>query len=104
VSTAGSLGWAKKAWKAWLGWALRSRLVPLRKRARMIREHLWGILNAVVTGTTNALAESVNAKIQWIKRMACGFRNRERFRNATYVHCGGLNLYPDALRVAHATS
>jgi transposase len=99
-----SLAWAKKAWKKWLGWALRSRLEPMRKKARMIREHLWGILNAVVTGTTNALAESVNAKIQWIKRMACGFRNRERFRNAIYFHCGGLNLYPDALQAAHTTS
>jgi transposase len=89
-----SLTWAKKAWKAWLGWALRSRLEPMREKARMIRKHLWGILNAVVTGTTNALAESVNAKIQWIKRLACGFRNRERFRNAIYFHCGGLDLYP----------
>ena len=62
------------------------------------------ILNAVVTGTTNALAESANAKIQWIKRMAYGFRNRERFRNAIYFHCGGLNFYPDALQAAHTTS
>lgn len=99
-----SFAWAKKAWKAWLGWAFRSRLEPMRKKARMIRQHLWGILNAVVTGTTNALAESVNAKIQWIKRMACGFRNRQRFRNAIYFHCGGLNLYPDALRATHTTS
>jgi transposase len=99
-----SLAWAKKAWKAWLGWALRSQLEPMKKKARMIREHLWGILNAVVTGTTNALAESVNAKIQWIKRMACGFRNRERFRNAIYFHCGGLNRYPAALQPAHTTS
>jgi transposase len=99
-----SLSWAKKAWKRWLGWALRSRLEPMKKKARMIREHLWGILNAVVSGTTNALAESVNAKIQWIKRMACGFRNRERFRNAIYFHCAGLSLYPDALQPAHTTS
>lgn len=70
----------------------------------MIREHLWGTLNAVVTGTTNALAESVNAKIQWIKRMACGFRNRERFRNAISFHCGGLKLHPDALQATHTTS
>ena len=31
---------------------------------------------------------------QWIKRRACGFRNRERFRNALYFHLGGLDLYP----------
>ena len=96
--------WAKKGWKAWLGWALRSRLEPMRQKARMIRDHLQGIINAVLSRTTNALAESVNAKIQRIKRLACGFRNRERFRNAIYFHCGGLNLYPEALRATHTTS
>jgi transposase len=26
--------------------------------------------------------------------MACGYRNRDRFRNAIYFHLGGLDLYP----------
>jgi transposase len=96
--------WARKGWKAWLSWALRSRLEPMRAKARMIRSHLQGVINAVVTGATNALAESVNAKIQTIKRMACGFRNRDRFRNAIYFHCGGLDLYPATLAGAHTDS
>src|SRR5438477_1882737 len=79
---------AVRASKRWLGWALRSRLEPVRRAAKMIREHLGGVVNAVVSGVTNAMAESVNAKIQWIKRLACGYRNRERFRNAIYFHCG----------------
>jgi transposase len=99
-----SLAWARKAWQEWLGWASRSRLEPMCKKARMVRTHLQGILNAVVSGTTNALAESVNAKIQAVKRLACGFRNRQRFRNAIYFHCGGLDLYPEALRPTHTTS
>lgn len=82
------------AWRKWLGWALRSRLEPMRRVARMIREHLEGILNAIVHGVTNAGAESVNAKIQKVKRQACGFRNRERFRYAIYFHCGGLDMSP----------
>jgi transposase len=45
---------------------------------------------------TNGVAESVNAKIQRVKRMACGFRNRERFRNAIYFHLGGLELMPSS--------
>ena len=60
----------------------------------MIRAHLEGIIHAIVLKATNAGAESVNAKIQRVKRMACGFRNRERFRNAIYFHCGGLELLP----------
>jgi transposase len=89
-------GWAVKGWKRWIAWALRSRLEPMRRAARTIREHLWGIVNAIVLGVTNAGAESHNAKIQWIKKQACGFRNRERFRNAIYFHLGGLDLYPRA--------
>ena len=87
-------GWARRAWKAWISWALRSRLEPMKRVARMVRKHLEGILNAIVLRATNATAESVNAKIQRVKRMACGFRNRERFRAAIYFHLGGLDLRP----------
>jgi hypothetical protein len=61
---------------------MRSCLEPMKKVARMIREHLWGIVNAMVLGVTNTASESMNSKVQRIKRAACGFRNRERFRNA----------------------
>lgn len=87
-------GWARRAWERWLAWASRSRLAPMQKAARIIRKHLWGILNAVIHKVTNATSESLNAKIQWVKKNACGFRNRERFRNAILFHCGGLDLYP----------
>ena len=40
---------------------------------------------------TNARSEATNAKIQWIKRLGYGYRNRERFRNAIYFHLGGLD-------------
>jgi len=87
-------GWAKKAWRWWIGWAMRSRLEPMKKVARMVRNHLNGILNAIIHKVTNAGSESINSKIQWIKRQACGFRNRSRFRTAIFFHCGGLDLYP----------
>jgi transposase len=87
-------GWAERAWRKWIGWAMRSRLEPMKRAAQMVRDHLWGILNAVVLKATNASSESLNAKIQKVKALACGFRNRERFRNAIYFHCGQLDLYP----------
>ena len=62
--------------------------------ARTIRYHLIGILNADVLGVTNAKAENLNAKIQKVKRMACGYRNRARFHNAILFHLGGLDLQP----------
>ena len=96
-------GWAEKAWKRWIGWAMRSRLEPMKRAARTIRDQLWGIVNAIVLRITNAGAESQNAKIQWIMKHVCGFRNRDRFRNAIYFHLGGLYLYPRPAS-AHTTS
>lgn len=88
-------GWAEKAWREWLGWAQRCRLAPMQKVAATIKQHLWGILNAIVLGVHNGHAESANSRIQRVKARACGFRNRERFRNAIYFHCGGLDLMPE---------
>jgi len=39
----------------------------------------------------------MNAAIQEIKRSARGFRNRDRFRTAIYLHLGALDLYPASL-------
>ena len=57
----------------------------------MVRQYLSVILNAIVAGVSNAMAEAKNARIQRIKNMACGFRNRKRFRMAILFHLGGLN-------------
>lgn len=56
------------------GWRGRceSRLEPIRRAAMLIKEHLAGIVTAIVTRTTNAAAEGINSRIQWIKKMACG--------------------------------
>lgn len=97
-----SKGWAGRAWKKWCTWAMRSRIEPMKRVARMIRKHWDGVINAATTAMTNARSESINAKIQKVKRMACGFRNRDRFRDAIFFHLGGLQLYPNALRSAHS--
>jgi len=87
-------GWARRGWKRWYAWAIRSRLEPIKRVARMIKRHLEGIVNAVVLRATNAVAESMNAKIQRVKRLACGFRNEERLVRAIYFHLGKLDLHP----------
>ena len=72
-------------------WALKEaslRLAWAALASRMVRKHLNGILNG---------------KIQWIQAMACGYRNRERFRNAILFHVGALDLYPRPAS-AHTTS
>lgn len=90
-------GQARSAWSAWYSWAIRSQLEPIKRVARMVRDHLEGIVNAIVLRVTNARTEAINATIQWLKYTARGFRNRERFRTAIYFHLGGLDLYPETL-------
>lgn len=86
--------WAIKAWEQWYGWAIRSRLAPVKKAAKTIKTHLWGILNAVVLKASNGPAESLNSRIKMIKVRARGFRNKQRYATAIYFHLGGLNLHP----------
>ena len=59
--------------------AKRSRLAPVVKAAKTVWKHIEEILNAAVRGISNALSESINSKVQWIKRQACGYRSRKRF-------------------------
>ena len=86
--------WARKGWEQWLSWAVRSRLDPIKEVAKTIKEHLWGILNAIVLKVSNGPAEGLNSRIKMIKFRSRGFRNKERFANAIYFHLGGLDLYP----------
>ena len=87
-------GWAQRAWERLISWMSRSRLGPMINVAKTLRKHLWGIVNAIVLKATNADLESTNAKIQALKKRACGYRNRRRFRHAILFHCGDLQLHP----------
>jgi transposase len=89
-------GWARRFYKRWYFWATHSRLEPVIDVARMINRHLQGVLNYFSTARiTNAAAEGLNSKIQTIKKMAYGYRNRDHFKTTIFFHCGGLQLYPD---------
>lgn len=85
--------------KDWFGWARRSQLVPVKKVALTVHRHWQNIKTYFENPITNAASESINSKIQKVKAMARGFRNRERYRNAIYFHCGGLDLYPRPLEL-----
>jgi transposase len=89
--------WARKGWEKWLAWAVRSRLDPIKEVAKTIKEHLWGILNAIVLEVSNGPAEGLNSRIKTIKVRSRGFRNKKRFANAIYFHLGGLDLYPEGV-------
>jgi transposase len=87
-------GAAFKYWKKWHAWAMRSKLEPVKAAARMIKSHIENILTYCEHQITNACSEGINSKIQTIKKMAYGFRNKEHFKTAIFFKCGGLQLYP----------
>lgn len=89
-----SPAWGQRHWKQWYFWATHSKLEPMISAARTIQRHLPNVLTYFEHRFTNAVSEGINSKIQMIKQMACGFRNKDNFKAAIYFHCGGLSLYP----------
>jgi transposase len=85
---------AQKHFAWWHRWATHSRLKPMIAKARMLKSRLPNILTYLKHGITNAVSESLNSKIQWVKYTARGFRNFQNFTTAIYFHCGGLDLAP----------
>jgi transposase len=83
--------------RRWYFWATHSRLSPMIRAAKTLQRHLPNLLTYFRHRISNATAEGLNSKIQMVKEMACGFRNRDHYKMAIYFHCGGLNLYPTLL-------
>jgi len=89
-----SEAWARKFFAKWHRWVTRSRIPAMIQAAKTIRTHLDNVVTYARLRITNAMGESLNSKIEKVKRMACGFRNREHYKKAIYFHCGGLQLLP----------
>lgn len=87
-------GAARRHFRAWYNWATHSRLRPMIQVARMLKRRLDNVLTYLKHHVTNAISESINARIQWVKYTARGFRNKANFTTAIYFHCGGLDLMP----------
>ena len=85
---------AARYFTAWYFWATHSRLAPMIKAAKTLKRHLPNLLTYFTHWITNATSEGINSKIQMVKLMACGYRNREHYKIAILFHCGGLDLYP----------
>lgn len=89
-----SLDQARAYFETWAYQVEASALAPMKKAAKTLRRYLYGILAFLEKPYTNALSESLNAKIQEIKYRARGYRNRDNFKLAIYFHCGDLDLDP----------
>jgi len=72
-------GAAMRFWKQWYHRAMRSRIKPLKRFARRLKEYLPGILAHCHWPLHTSLLEGINNKIKVIKRMAYGYRDDEYF-------------------------
>ena len=64
------------------------------KVAEMFGTHLRGVLNAMTSDVSNAMAERLNGKIQLLKTVGRGYRKFENFRSAILFFYGKLSLFP----------
>lgn len=70
---------ARRFWEQWYARAMRSRIEPLKKFARNLKERINGVLAHCRWPLSTSLLEGINNKIKVIKRMAYGFRDDEYF-------------------------
>ena len=83
---------ADMAIKKWLSWAVRSRLEPVKKFAKMIKSHYSGILRFFHSRLTAGISEGINSRIQEIKRRGKGYRNIKNFICMIYLEGSSLIL------------
>lgn len=76
----------------WISWALRSRVEPMVKAARTIRQHVPSILRVLSNDLTTAVMEGINSLVQAAKARARGYRNPENFITIIYLIAGRLDL------------
>jgi transposase len=70
---------ARRFWEHWYARAIRSRIEPLKKFARNLKQRIDGVLAHCRWPLGTSLLEGINNKIKVIKRMAYGFRDDDYF-------------------------
>jgi transposase len=70
-----------------LTWCIDSQIPELLTLAATV-DHWWPEINAfVTTGITNARTEGYNRLVKQVKRVSCGFRNRDNSTRRIRFHC-----------------
>jgi transposase len=92
--TAGSAAEAEPLLEKWYSWARRSRLEPMKKAAKTLKDHWQGILNAFDSKLTNGRVEGANAHIQAAKAKARGYGTTKHLINMAYLVASKLVHLP----------
>ena len=76
----------------WYFWATHSRLDPVIKAAKSIKEHWEGVLNWFDSGISTGVLEGINSLIQAAKARARGYRTMKNFITMAYLIAGDLTF------------
>jgi transposase len=83
----------------WATNVMRSKVEPMKEVAKMIRNHLDGIVAWTQTRQTNGFLEAINGLFQAAKRKARGYGNFSTIRTVVFLLAGKLdfsNINPHA--------
>ncbi len=78
--------------KQWCTNVMRSKVEAMKDVARMIRNHLEGIVAWARTRMTNGFLEAINGLFQAAKRKARGYRRLSTIRTIIFLIAGKLNF------------
>jgi len=78
--------------KQWCTNVMRSKVEPMKAVARMIRNHLEGIVAWARTRMTNGFLEALNGLFQAAKRKARGYRRLSTIRTVIFLLAGQLDF------------
>jgi transposase len=87
-----SLDWGELIFERWYGWAIRSRLEPMKKVARTLKQHREGVLRWFDSKIANGLIEAINSLVQAAKAKARGYRSLRNLIAITYLIAGKIDL------------
>lgn len=83
---------AEDYFREWYRHTIYSKLEPLKKVARMLKERLANMVTWYRHPITNAVSEGLNSKIQSIKSTARGFHSFASYRIRILFLCGKLDI------------
>lgn len=78
--------------KKWYWWASHSRLEPVTKAAKTVKEHWNGILNWFTSQVNNGVLEGINSLVQAAKAKARGYRTTNNLITMCYIIAGKLDF------------
>ena len=87
-----SLDWGELIFDRWYGWAIRSRLEPMKKAARTLKQHRDGVLRWFDSKIANGLIEAINSLVQAAKAKARGYRSLRNLMAMVYLIAGKIDL------------